>query len=103
MNCKKYFALNKIIVHECAFFCNQCWKHRNEIAQDEEKQREWLANWHEKEKNKAQNSKHNQVRMCAQRSKLDENRYKCDTIKRWILNLKNIEKKVEKMPQNDIR
>jgi len=41
--------------------------------------------------------------MYMQKCKLDVHRCKCDNIKRWILNLKNIEKKVEKIPQNDIR
>ena len=63
MHYKTYYALNKILAYECVMFYNQCWKHRNEAAQDEEKQRECLAKWYEKERNEAQNSKYNQVRL----------------------------------------
>ena len=70
---------------------------------DEDKQRDRLSKWYEKEKRKAENSEHNQIRLYVQKSKLDVIRCKCDTIRRWIMNLKRIEKKVEKIPQNDIR
>ena len=103
INCTKYYVLNKVLVYECVMFYNKCWKHRNEVAQDETKQRERLIKWYENERNEARNSKYNQVRLYVQRCVLDVNRCNCDSIKRWILNLKNIEKKVEKIPQNDIR
>ena len=52
----------------------------------------------EKEKRKAEESECRQIRLYVNKSKLDVNAYKSDTIKRWILNLKTIEKKVEKIP-----
>ena len=99
----KYVVLNKIITKKCVLFYNEFWKHRNEIMHDEEKQRERLSKWYEKERSKAENSKFSQLRMYVQKCKLDLERCKCDTIKRWIMNLKKIEKKVEKIPQNEIR
>ena len=52
---------------------------------------------------KAENSQCNQLKIHLGKSKLDVTRCKRNTIKRWILNLKKIEKKVEIMPQNDGR
>ena len=52
---------------------------------------------------KAENSQCNQLKMHLGKSKLDVTRCKRNTIKRWILNLKKIEKKVKIIPQNDIK
>ena len=38
-----------------------------------------------------------------QRCKIDTDRCSCETIKKWIVNLKEIERKVEKIPLDDIR
>ena len=99
LECKKYFVLNKIIVKHCVFFYSQCWKHRNLSMHDEDKQRDRLSKWYEKEKRKAENSEHNQIRLYVQKSKLDVIRCKCDTIRRWIMNLKRIEKRWRKYPK----
>ena len=101
--CKKYGKLNKILARHCVKFYNECWKDRNEIIHDEQKQREQLCKWFEKEKSKANQSEYRQIKLYAEQCKIDINRSKCDTIKRWIRNLKRIEKKVEKIPSNDIR
>ena len=101
--CIKHRKLNVIIVKECIKFYNKCWKHRNETHHDANKQKEKMIKWFEKEKRKAEESEHRQIRLHANKSKLDTNACQCDTIKRWIMNLKRIEKKVEKIPPNDIR
>jgi hypothetical protein len=44
-----------------------------------------------------------QIRLYVQKCRIDMERCSCDTLKRWIMNLKKIEKKVEKIPYNDIR
>ena len=62
-----------------------------------------MIKWFEKETKKAEESEHRQIRLHVNKSKLDTNVCKSDTIKRWIMNLKRIEKKVEKIPPNDIR
>ena len=40
LNSKKYRVLNKIVVKKCVEFYVKCWKYRNEIYYDEEKQKE---------------------------------------------------------------
>ena len=98
----KHRKVNKIIVRHCVKFYNECWKDRNNIMHDEEKQKVRLSEWFEKEKSKAEQSECRQI-LCAERCKVNVNRCTCNTIKRWIRNLKRIEKKVEKLPSHDIR
>ena len=43
------------------------------------------------------------MREYAQKFKINEERYSSETIKTWIKNLKEIEKKMEDVPKNDIR
>ena len=62
-----------------------------------------MKEWHEKEKLRAENSDKNQVRSYVKTFKININQCKIDTIKRWIRNLKDIEKKIERIPRNDIR
>ena len=62
-----------------------------------------MKEWYKKEKLRAENSDKNQVRLHMKIFKININQYKIDTIKRQIMNLKDIEKKIEKIPRNDIR
>ena len=103
MKCKKYRYLNEIIARESVFFYNKCWKHRNEVQHDPVKQKERMVKWYEKEKERGKKSEYRQIRLYVEKSKLDANACNSDTIKRWIMNLKRIEKKVEKIPATDIR
>ena len=100
---KKYRYVNKIIVSECVCFYDRCWKHRNEAQHDESKQKERMKRWCEKEKERGMRSNMRQIRMFVEKCKIDENRCDSDAYKRWIMNLKAIERKVEKTPENDIR
>ena len=59
--------------------------------------------WFKKEKRRAEMSEYRQIRLYVERCKIDLDRCNCDNIKRWIMNLKQIKKKVEKIPPNDIR
>ena len=59
--------------------------------------------WCENEKEKSSRSPSRQIRMHVDKCKLDAERCNNDTIKRWIINIRTIEKKVEKIPANDIR
>ena len=70
---------------------------------DENKQKERLKRWFEKEKSKAEKSEYRQLKTYVERCKIDVDRSNCETIKRWIMNLKHIERKVAKIPLNDIR
>ena len=67
------------------------------------KQKNRIIKWCEKEKERGENSDFRQIHMHAERNKLDVERCNSDTIRRWIMNLKHIEKKVETIPANDIR
>ena len=58
---------------------------------------------HENEKERAKNSNMKQFWMCVERCEIDEDRCNSDICKRWIMNLKAIERKAEKTPENDIR
>ena len=70
---------------------------------DESKQKERMKRWCKKEKERGLRSNMRQICMHVDKCKIDENRCNSDTYKRWIMNLKAIEKKVEKIPENDIR
>ena len=87
----------------CVEYYKECWKNRNETLHDEIKQRNRLKKWFENVKRRAESSECRQLKLCAERFKIDVNRCNCDNIKRWIMNLKQIEKKIEKIPVNDIR
>ena len=102
-NCRKYKKLNKILAYRCVKYYNECWKDRNNIMHDENKQKERLKRWFEKEKSKAEKSEYRQLKTYVERCKIDVDRSNCETIKRWIMNLKHIERKVAKIPLNDIR
>ena len=43
-NCSKHTYLNKILVKKAVLFYSKCWKHRNDVYYDEEKQRGRLIN-----------------------------------------------------------
>lgn len=103
MNVKKCRYLNMILARECVCFYDQCWKHRNEIMHDPIKQKEIMMRWYENEKEKGSRSPSRQMRMHMDKCKLDVERCNSDAIKRWIMNIRTIEKKVEKIPANDIR
>ena len=62
-----------------------------------------MKRWYENEKERGRNSDSRQIRMYVEKNKLDVERCNSDTIRRWIMNMKTIEKKVETIPANDIR
>ena len=100
---KKYSVLNKIVTKKCVEFYVQCWKHRNKIFHNEEKQKECVKKWYEKEKERAENSNISQVRDFVKKFNINAELSNVETVKKWIMNLKKIEKKVESVPANDIR
>lgn len=103
INSKKYRNANQVIVKECVAFYNECWKHSNNVLHYENKQRERLIKWYEKERYRAAQSEYRQLRLHVDKCEVDVNACQCDAIKTWIMNLKRIEKKVEKVPVNDAR
>ena len=62
-----------------------------------------MKTYYENEKERAKNSNMRQLQMHVERCKIDEDRCNSDTCKRQIMNLKTIERKAEKIPENDIR
>ena len=87
----------------CVKFYYECWVDRNNVMHNSDKQKREIKKWFEKEKSKAEQSEHVQLKLYVERCKLDVNRSDCEIIKKWIMNLKCIEKKVNKIPPNDIR
>ena len=63
LNTKKYRYLNMITARECVYFYNRCWKHRNEIMHDRNKQKERMMRWYKKEKERGMNSNMQQLQM----------------------------------------
>jgi len=100
---RKYRKVNKIIVQRCVEYYYECWKHRNEEHHNEEKQRKKLLDWYEKVKQKAESCDDPQVRLFVEKKSLDVEKCRNETIKRWIFNLKEFEKRMEKTKKNDIR
>ena len=43
-----------------------------------------------------------QVKICAQQNKIGVRRVKTQEVSQWIYNVKNLARKVEKLPANDI-
>ena len=58
---------------------------------------------YEKEKERGRNSNYRQIWLYVEKYDLDVERYNSNIIRRWIINMKTIEKKIEKIPENDIR
>ena len=100
---KKYKDLNKIIVKRCVEFYDACWKHRNDEYHNEEKQKKKLRDWYEKVKAKAENSDDTQIKLYVCKKRIDIDKCNNETIKRWLYNLKEFEKRIEKTKRNDIR
>ena len=59
--------------------------------------------WYENVIKRAENSDNTQIKMHIRSKRLDVNKCKIETIKRWIYNLKEFEKRMEKTKKNDIR
>ena len=103
LNATKYKKLNKIIVRKCVEFYVKCWKERNEEYHNDDKQRNRIMKWYEKIKLKAENSNQRQMRLCVKKNEIKVQQCRTETIKRWMHNVKEFEKKIDKIPQNDIR
>ena len=102
-NCIKHTSLNKILVKKAALFYSKCWKHRNDVYHDEEKQRERLIKWRERIKLQAEMHEPAQVKLFVQGNKIDATRCENETIRMWIYNVNELRKKVEKLPLTDTR
>jgi len=54
-------------------------------------------------KQDAKNSRYPQVKVFIMRNQIEIEKYRIETIKTWIYDMKEIQKKLEKIPKNDIR
>ena len=54
-------------------------------------------------KQDAKNSQYLQVKVFIMRNQIEIEKYRIETIKTWIYDMKEIQKKLEKIPKNDIR
>ena len=79
------------------------WENRNEEFHNEMKQRIRIINWHTELKEEIELNDPQQVKLFARRTALDLNRCNKDTIRIWIHNVKELRKKVKKLPKGDIR
>ena len=85
------------------WFYKQCWDDRNEAYHDEEKQRKRMRQWYEKTKEHVMENEPIEVRMFAQRTNRNFNNSSASEMKQWICDVKEMSKRVEKLPQGDIR
>ena len=99
----KHRTLNEIVVRKCVEFYAECWKHRNEVCHDNDKQKERLRKWVIKEKESAVRSENVQVREYVRKFAINEEQSDADKMKKWIQNVKKLKTKIEKVPRGDIR
>ena len=78
-NQTKYHSLNKTLIKYCVLHYTKCWKHRNEIHHDEEKQRERALKWKEKLEKHVEANEPLKVKLFTRNSVVDVNT--CETEK----------------------
>ena len=103
LNDPKYHHLNKIIVKKCVNYYLQCWKDRNEDHMNEEKQRTRVLRWYHKLLKKVEESTDMQVKKYVMKHQIDVEHSRTDSIRTWINNVKNFQRKMEEIPKDDIR
>ena len=79
------------------------WKHRNKAYHDPIKQRNRVVEWYNKLKSYIERSEPRMINMFIRINQIDVNSCNTETIRQWIYNAKEVMKKVEKLPKNDIR
>ena len=95
--------MNKIAVRLCVEHYYNYWIDRNKSFHDEEYQKERIMQWYQKVKESMRESPYPQVKAYVQRNDLNIDRTTLNNIVRWIYNVKEMVKKADKRPQNDIR
>ena len=100
---KKYTKLNKIVIKHCVKYYNKCWNYRNKYYHNDEKQKERIIKQYKNIKRHVEDIEPLQVRIFIRRNKLNLQNSLIEIITRWVYNVKEIIKKVSKLPQNDKR
>ena len=98
-----YRSLNKILVKHYVYYYNTCWKYKNEWFNNRERQQKRAIEWYKNIKKQVKNKELPQVKLIVRRNELKIERCKTETILQWIYNVKEMIKKVAKLPSNDIR
>jgi len=99
----KYKEMNKILIRHCVKYYKTCWDHRNEEYHNETKQRRRILQWYQNIKSHVESNEPMQVKTFISRNKIQVERCKTEVILQWIYNVKKMIRKVENLPQNDIR
>ena len=99
----KYKVMNKILIRHCVKYYKTCWDHRNEEYHNETTQRRRIIQQYHNIKNHVENNAPMQVKTFVSRNKIQVDRSKTEVILQWIYNVKKVIRKVEDLPQNDIR
>ena len=100
---EKYRTVNKIVVNHSVQFYRKCWMHRNESYHNPETQRNRIIEWYNKLKSYIERDEPLIVKLFVRKNPINVEDSNTETIKRWIYNVKEIMKKAEKLPRNDIR
>ena len=98
-----YKNINKIVVRYCVLYYKLCWDNRNQSLHSETVQRERVLEWYSKVKAQVETKEPRQVKLFAMRNHIQVERCRMETVLQWIYNVLKMIKKVEKVPQNDIR
>ena len=97
LNYPKHKRLNDILARKCVEFHTTCWKHRNKEFHDKPKQRQRIKKWY-KRINEVKNGDEMQLKSYVRKHKINMERCKIDTTKRWTRSVTEIEKRIEKTP-----
>ena len=95
--------MNKVLVVNAVLFYKECWTCRNEWYYNEGKQRSRVIKWYEEVKRKVEENEPPQVKMFVRRNKINVQSCSIETIKKWIYNVTDLSKKVERLPKGNIR
>ena len=99
----KYKILNKILSKHCILYYQKCWKHRNDQYHNEDEQkRRAIAQKRDIERYVETNESIN-VRNFMRQINIGAQQSSSKMILKWIYNMKNVMKSVEKFKTNDIR
>ena len=102
-HCTKYEVLNKILVYHAIQYYRKCWLHRNKYCYDVDKQKKHVIEWKENLEKHVEENEPVVVKTFVRRYKIDAERSSMESMKSWIYSVKEMIKKVEKIPENDIR
>ena len=91
--------MNEMIVSHCVAFYQTCWKHRNKICKDRDKQMQRVIEWM---MNIEKHVEDYEVKLFVRRNGINVERCKTKTAIQWTCNAKEMMKKVSKVPKNDI-